>query len=109
MNKNKEDGLYMPQNVKTRREYFEGFGTQELIYLIIAVAVSAVMAYIAHKYLALSLLKAMTVVLCVPTLVVFLTVKTETNISVWEQIKLLIKFQKSQKQYPYIALDEWEK
>ena len=59
-----------------------------------------------YKYLHISIIKAMMFVTFVPTLVCFLTVKTETNLSVWEQGKLLVKFQKSQKFFPYVALNE---
>ena len=102
------DELYIPQGIKTRREYFEGFGKTELMYLIISVAITSVFAYFAYLTF-LSLLKAVALVIIIPTAVVFLTVKTDMNISVWEELLLLIKFHRSQKYYPYVALNELER
>lgn len=103
-----EENLYIPQGIKTNREYFEGFGNHELICLIISITVTGGIAYIGYL-LFLNLFLAILLVMVIPTTVVFLTMKTgDMNISVWEEMKLLIKFQKSQKYYPYKALNEWE-
>lgn len=101
------DELYIPQGIKTRTEYFEGFGKKELMYLIISVVITSGIAYLAYLTF-LSLLKSILLVMIIPTAVVFLTVKTDMNISVLEEFLLLIRFHRSQKYYPYISLDEWE-
>lgn len=103
------DELYIPQGIKTRTEYFEGFGMKELIYLIVSVLVTGTIAYIGYSLALLSIMKAIFIVMVIPTTVVFLTKKTEMNISVLEELMLLIRFHRSQKYYPYIALNEWEK
>lgn len=103
------DELYIPQGIKTRTEYFEGFGMKELIYLIVSVLVTGTIAYIGYSLTLLSIMKAIFIVMVIPTTVVFLTKKTEMNISVLEELLLLIRFHRSQKYYPYIALNEWEK
>ena len=103
------DELYIPQGIKTRTEYFEGFGMKELIYLIVSVLVTGTIAYIGYSLALLSIMKAIFIVMVIPTTVVFLTQKKEMNISVLEELMLLIRFHRSQKYYPYIALNEWEK
>lgn len=103
------DELYIPQGIKTRTEYFEGFGMKELIYLIVSVLVTGTIAYIGYSLTLLPIMKAIFIVMVIPTTVVFLTKKTEMNISVLEELLLLIRFHRSQKYYPYIALNEWEK
>lgn len=102
-----KENLYIPQGLKKRREYFDGFGKQELIYMIFSVIAAGVVAY-ASYLLFRNLFVSMLLVLCIPTTVVVFTIKTECNISVMDQIILMIRFQKSQKYYPYIALNEWE-
>lgn len=106
--KEKEAGLYIPQGIKTRREYFDGFGKEELMYLIVSVLISALAAYVSYSFFH-NLFGSMLIVMIVPTMVVFLSIKTETNMSVFDEMKLLLEYQKSQKHYPYIALNEWEK
>lgn len=106
--KENEGGLYIPQGIKTRREYFDGFGKEELIYMIVSVLISAVVAYLYYQIFR-NIFWAMLIVMIVPTVVVFLSIKTETNMSVFDEIKLLLEYQKSQKYYPYVALNEWER
>jgi hypothetical protein len=35
--------------------------------------------------------------------------KDQNNLSVVDQIKLMLRFSRSQKKYPYITYDEWER
>lgn len=103
-----DESLYIPQGLKIRREYFDGFGKRELKYLMVSILVTGIFSYLGCKTF-LTLFQAMIIFLAVPTAIGFLSVKTEMNLSVLEVCFLLIRFQRSQKYYPYVALDEWEK
>lgn len=104
----KSESLYIPQGLKTRREYFNGFGNRELRYLLVSIIMTGGGSFLGYQ-LFLNLFQAMLIFMIVPTAVCFLSVKTEMNVSVIEECILLIRFQRSQKYYPYVSLNEWEK
>lgn len=100
--------LYMPSGLKIKKEYFQGFGKEEMIPTII----SAFIFLIVDSVLWMTGIHNITVMMAVPllgvTAVAFMQIKGELNLSPVDIVKLEIRFAKSQKYYPYIAKDEWE-
>lgn len=102
----KEYKLYIPTNVKTRLEFFTGYGVKELIQTIIVfvalLPISIAIYIIKGNYL-------------IPVLIEFIgvagtiiaTTKDENNLCVVNQIKYLIDFSKTQKQYRYKYYNKW--
>lgn len=102
------DILYIPQGIKTKVEIFDGFGKEELIQSIIAVVAIAVFDLFIFFI-------TRGVVLCIVILLsgiagsIMMLTKDQNNLSVVDQIKLMLRFSRSQKKYPYITYDEWER
>ena len=100
MQENEEYKLYIPTNVKTRLEFFKGFGVKELISSIIVMLVllpgSITIYFIKDNYL----LPVIVEFIGVAGAVIF-TTKDDNNLCVVNQIKYMIEFSKIQKQYKY--------
>lgn len=100
--------LYMPAGLKLKKEYFSGFGKEELIPTIIALLVFLIIDSIVFMVG----IHNITVLFFIPLLgtaaVGMMFIKGELNLSPVDIIKLEIQFAKNQKWYPYIAKDEWE-
>ncbi len=100
--------LYMPSGLKMKKEYFSGFGKDELIPTVIA----ALGFLIVDCFLFLGGCKNVGLLFFVPvigvSLIGMLQVKGELNLSPVDIINLEIQFRRSQKYYPYIAKNEWE-
>ncbi|BCN29528.1 hypothetical protein [Anaeromicropila herbilytica] len=101
-----KDSLYFPQGIKREREYFEGYGKNELVYTIIATICAGIVAFIVFQ-ITKSQIKAIFLFLAVPTTAVLFVVRNDCNVSVVSQIRFMIRFAQSQKKYPYIAKKEW--
>ena len=104
---NEETKLYIPSNVKTRLEFFRGFGIKELITTIIVAAAlipaSIIFYYVGNKnYLVPVLIEMVGVIACVVA-----TAKDENNLCIVSQIKYMIDFAKLQKNYEYEYYDKW--
>ncbi len=104
---NEEIKLYIPTNVKTRLEFFRGYGVKELITtLIVAIGLipaSIIFYFVGNKnYLIPVLIEMIGVAGCV-----FATAKDENNLCIVNQIKYMIDFVKLQKIYEYEYYDKW--
>ena len=100
--------LYIPINIKTRQEYFEGYGQSELYKTIAAAAICGIFCAVLYS---LTRSMAMCIVIFLSTVaasVMFLT-KDRNNLSVLDQIIHMVRFSKSQKTYKYTYIDEWRK
>lgn len=102
------DTLYIPQGIKTKVEIFDGFGKEELYQSIMAVIAIGIIDL-------LIFLITRAVVMCIVILLsgmagsIMMLTKDQNNLSVVDQIKLMLRFSRSQKKYLYIAYDEWER
>ena len=100
------NSLYIPVNIKTRFEFFDGFGMTELLPTIIAAFISGFFAFI---------INAATGGVTGPVLMVLVTVaasvmalaKGDTNMSVVDQTKCVLRFMREQRKYSYYYTDEW--
>lgn len=102
-----ETKLYIPSNVKTRLEFFKGFGIKELVStIIVAIAlipISIISYYLGNKnYIVPVLIEIIGIVATVVA-----TTKDDNNLCVVNQIKYMIDFAKMQKNYEYRYYDKW--
>ena len=98
--------LYIPVNIKTRFEFFSGFGFAELVPTIIAALLSGIAAFIVHGVTAGTVAPILVVLVTIATSVMCLT-KGAYNLSILDQIRQLIRFSQGQKTYKYRRLNEW--
>ena len=104
---NEETKLYIPTNVKTRLEFFRGFGVKELVIAIVVAIFLipfSIMAYYLNNnnYLIPVLIEIIGVVVTVIAIT-----KDENNLCIVNQIKYMIAFGKLQKNYEYKYFDKW--
>lgn len=100
--------LYIPQGIKIRKEYFPGFGKVEALKSAFVIAVCGgidVLLYIFTQNTPKCVLFMM-----VSSAAAFIMLSKDpmTNVSVVDQVATMIRYFKSQKFYPYKALNEWK-
>jgi hypothetical protein len=98
--------LYIPVNIKTRFEFFDGYGVKELIPTIIAALTSGFFAFILHAVAGGTMLPVLAVLVTIAASVMALA-KGDNNMSVVDQTKCVLRFSREQKKYPYFYTDEW--
>lgn len=102
----KDFKLYIPSNVKTRLEFFKGFGIKELIISAIVLVALLPISFLVYKlknnYLIPVLIEFIGVAIAV-----ICTTKDDNNLCVVDQIKYMLEFVKMQKKYEYRYFDKW--
>ncbi len=106
MNNENEYKLYIPSNVKTRMEFFKGYGVKELISTIIVFGCLLPISLIIYKLKGNLLLPIIIEFIGVAGTIIG-TAKDENNLCVTRQIKFLIDFANTQKQYRYKYYNKW--
>lgn len=99
--------LYIPVGIKSKPEYFDGFGKDELKQAALICVVGGILDlvfFFITKNISVSIVAIMVVIAGS----VMMCTKDRTNLSAIEQMKNMLHFAKSQKEYPYVALDEWK-
>ncbi|MDO5556669.1 MAG: hypothetical protein Q4G05_00265 [Clostridia bacterium] len=105
--KDKRFKLYIPSNVKTRLEFFKGYGIHELILTIITVVALLPISIIVYNLNGNQFL--------VPVLIEFIGVagmviavtKDKNNLCIINQLKYMIEFAGTQKKFKYKYYDKW--
>ena len=92
--------LYVPTNVKTRLEFFNGFGVSELITTVIVAGIFLPFSFILYKIKGSFLLPIILEFLAVAG-TIMMTTKDTNNLCVVTQIKFMINFSKIQKKFDY--------
>ena len=103
---NEEFKLYIPTNVKTRFEFFKGYGISELITTIIVFVSILPISLIIYKLNNNWLLPIVVEFIAVAG-TVLATAKDENNLCVVSHIKFMIEFGKSQKTFMYKYFNKW--
>lgn len=103
---NNEIKLYIPSNVKTRLEFFSGYGVKELISTIIVFAILLPVS-IAVYFIRKDLLIPIIIEFIGIAGTVLATAKDKNNLCVVDQIKYMIEFSKEQKKFEYKYFDKW--
>lgn len=98
------NNLYIPANIRTRLEFFKGYGVKELVTTILVVAFSLPCIFLIYKLK--STLTAIIVFLIVIATSVITNVKDDNNLCIIEQIKFMIRNAKMQKKYQYKYFDK---
>ena len=99
--------LYIPVGLKIRKEYFEGYGKEELIktlFVALVTGVIEVVVYLISRNISISVLSYLIIIAAT----VMMLTKDAMNLSVVDQINNMIRFSRAQKEYPYVALNEWK-
>lgn len=107
MKKDDKYKLYIPINIKTRIEFFEGYGFKEFGITTIAFILSSIIAMCIFK-LTNEVIFSVLFVLMIVSLAIVLIVKDSSNLSFIEHIRNLIRFYKEQNKYPYKYRREWD-
>ena len=108
MDKSEQFDLYMPSGVRLKKEYFRGYGKEELIPTIMSAFIFIILDAIIYIIGIRNIGVFFLVPICGVSAVAMMLVKGELNISPVDIIKMELSFIKSQKYYPYIAMDEWK-
>ncbi|MDR1321166.1 MAG: hypothetical protein LBK56_07030 [Gracilibacteraceae bacterium] len=101
-----QTSLYIPVNIKTRFELFEGYGMAELLPTVAAALVSGFFAFVIHAAFGEAILPVLMVLVTVAASVMALA-KGENNMSVVDQSKCVLRFMREQRKYPYRYTGEW--
>ena len=98
--------LYIPMGVKPENELFKGFGKKQMLQAFIGAAVGGVIAVLIFL---ISQNVTYTIVAALASVAgsVMMTIKDDSNLSVVDQIRFMLRFRRSQKLYPYRYGDEW--
>ena len=92
--------LYIPTNIKTRQEFFNGFGFPELMQTFVMAVVSLITGlflYAGNQNLSLTVL---IVIITIAATIVCVS-KDRNNQSMLDYVKNMIRFSREQKKYPY--------
>ena len=92
--------LYVPTNVKTRLEFFNGFGISELITTAIVTILFLPISFILYKIRGSFLIPIIIEFLAIAG-TIMMTTKDSNNLCVVTQIKFMLNFSKIQKKYDY--------
>lgn len=103
----REGKLYVPY-VKARKEYFPGFGQEELHTTIILTMVIIIVAAIAYMICPDPAIVVLTILIGVVGSIMMCT-KSEANVSVVDFMKSMIRFYKTQQRFLYRYQNEWER
>ena len=103
---NNTTSLYIPVNIKTRFEFFDGYGVPELLPTIAAALASGFIAFIINAATGGVIGPVLTVLVTVAASVMALA-KGESNLSVVDQTKCVLRFMREQRKYPYYYTSEW--
>ena len=96
----KKEQLYIPLNVRKRKELFAGYGQQEIIITIVMTIIGFVIGSMIYAFNG-----KIEYLLITPIVIGFLTVvtivKDQTNTSLLDSLIRLYQFSKSQKKFYY--------
>lgn len=99
--------LYMPYGLRMKKEYFRGFGKDELIPTIFSFLICLVIDCILYM-VGMHVIGILFFIPVIGTSTVgMMLIKGELNLSPVDIIRLEISFAKAQKVYPYVYKDEW--
>ena len=92
--------IKIPPEIKLKTEFFDGYGTTELIKTIIVLVIASVIGYIIYLISKTTLIPTFFIIGSVVIAVVFFT-KGRNNFSMADNIKNILKYELMQKEYKY--------
>lgn len=96
----KKPELYIPVQIRRRKEYFDGYGKTELRNTIISGCIGVAVGMVVYLYTK-QILAIIIIITIFTSGAVVLTKKDKTNRSSLDYLLLDIKFSKSNKKYKY--------
>lgn len=99
--------LFIPSGLKLQKELFPGFTKRELKITLIVSIFFIIFSCLLYMFGIKKIELLFLFPLLGSTIVAFMQVKGELNLSPIDIIKIEIKFLKDQKYYPYIWKNEW--
>lgn len=100
----KKNELYIPSNIKTRLEFFKGYGVKEMIITLVVMFFSLPIAFTLYKFKGTLLAVVFLFIIVAGTVVSI--VKDDNNLCVSKQIGFMLKNLNMQKQYRYKYYDK---
>ena len=101
-----EEKLYIPMGVKPEAEFFRGFGKKQIIEAVIGSLCCGVLACLLW-FVTRSVTATMITALSGIAASIMMTGKDQSNLSVVDQLKNMVRYAKGQKFYPYRYGKEW--
>ena len=105
MLENKSDSLYIPSNIKTRLEFFKGFGVKELVITAIVMAISLPFIFLINHLT--NTITAIIILFIIVAGTIVSVIKDDNNLCVAKQIGFMIKYSNMQKKFKYVYYDKW--
>jgi uncharacterized membrane protein len=102
-----KDTLYIPAGLKTQKEYYTGFGKNELRQAVIGTLTIGIIDALVNLVIYDNLVAFVLLLLLGIFICVMCVYKDVTNLSVLDMTVNLFNYMRSQKKYYYVALDEW--
>lgn len=104
MEDNDNNNLYIPANIRTRLEFFKGYGVKELVTTILVGAFSMPIVILLYKFKS-TLVAIIFLLFMISASVISLT-KDDNNLCIVEQVKFMIRNAKMQKKFEYRYFDK---
>lgn len=95
-----KEKLYIPANIKTRQEFFEGFGFTEFLQTLIVAAVSVVISIIIYS-VNQSVSTVVLLILISIAVTVAAVTKDRNNQSMVNHVGHILRFSREQQRYRY--------
>lgn len=106
LEQDKKELLYIPANIKTRVEFFEGFGMSELIMTLIMLIISVIVAITIYN-INYNMIVCVFIVLISTAITIALVTKDHNNQSMLDFVIHLIQFCGEQKKYRYVYKEDF--
>ena len=101
MNKEQNNHLYIPSNIKTKTEFFKGFGVSELQRTTMMTAIVGVLFYLFHYQRTDNVIVLIVAIMISAGVGVAIFSKDERNQSMMDTLGHMLRFARQQKKYPY--------
>jgi len=102
----KETKLYIPSNVKTRSEIFEGYGKNEIMQTLLATIVIVIVAFLICAFNKSVSFVVVFILVGIAGSIMCVT-KDKYNQSIVDHVKNIIAFSSKQQDYEYKYINEW--
>jgi len=102
----KETKLYIPSNVKTRSEIFEGYGKNEIMQTLLATIVIVIVAFLIYAFNKSVSFVVVFILVGIAGSIMCVT-KDKYNQSIVDHVKNIIAFSRKQQDYEYKYMNEW--
>lgn len=100
----KQNELYIPSNIKTRLEFFKGYGVKEMIITLVVMIFSLPIIFALYKLKGTLIAVILAFIVVAGTVVS--VVKDDNNLCVAKQIGFMLKNLRMQKRYSYKYYDK---